>query len=232
MASPAQASLAAAAGDPRSTNELQPPLTTVSAEQTTRTALQGEARVSAGAPAQAGRQAADSPAPGRFGVRLAGLPVLFPAGEMLEYHPEVTVWRIPLAPARLAGLMQLRGHPVPVFDAGRAPADAPPNRAAVLVVGDAAGAAALIVESAPLSVELADAGPHAGRRTGDEAGSGRKAPQGETDPGLDDALDELAASVCFRAALGEPQADRSGRRWWPVAPAQLFDSLAGEARDD
>lgn len=128
---------------------------------------------------------------------------------MLEYLPEVTIWRMPLAPVRMAGLMQLRGHPIPVFDAGRGRGDEAPARAAVLVVGDAARAAALIVESAPEGVEPGDAAPAA-----------------EQTEGIDHALAEIAASVSFRAALGAPLRDRSGRRWWPVSPARLFESLA------
>lgn len=190
------------------------------AEQTPRPPSPGAAFPPTGALAQAGRQAAEAPAPGRFGVRLAGLPILFPGGEMLEYLPEVTLWGMPLAPLRVAGLMQLRGHPVPVFDAAAGQGDEPPARAAVLVVGDAARAAALVVESAPLGVELVD-----GSR-----GAGDMGHMGEVDAGLDRALDELAASVPFRAALGEPLRDRSGQRWWPVSPAQLFESLAGEVR--
>lgn len=197
------------------------------AEQTPRSPSPGAAFPPAGALAQAGRQAAEAPAPGRFGVRLAGLPILFPAGEMLEYLPEVTLWRMPLAPLRVAGLMQLRGHPVPVFDAAAGQGDEPPARAAVLVVGDVARAAALVVESAPLGVELVDGS----RGAGDIGDMGDMGDMGEVDPGLDRALDELAASVPFRAALGQPLRDRSGQRWWPVSPAQLFESLAGEARD-
>lgn len=196
------------------------------AEQTPRSPSPGAAFPPAGALAQAGRQAAEAPAPGRFGVRLAGLPILFPAGEMLEYLPEVTLWGMPLAPLRVAGLMQLRGHPVPVFDAAAGQGDEPPARAAVLVVGDAASAAALVVESAPLGVELVDGS----RGAGDIGDMGDMGDMGEVDAGLDRALDELAASVPFRAALGEPLRDRSGQRWWPVSPAQLFESLAGEAR--
>jgi hypothetical protein len=145
---------------------------------------------------------------------------------MLEYLPEVTLWRMPLAPLRVAGLMQLRGHPVPVFDAAAGQGDEPPARAAVLVVGDVARAAALVVESAPLGVELVDGS----RGAGDIGDMGDMGHMGEVDAGLDRALDELAASVPFRAALGEPLRDRSGQRWWPVSPAQLFESLAGEAR--
>lgn len=193
------------------------------AEQTPRFPSPGAAFSPAGALAQAGRRAAEAPAPGRFGVRLAGLPILFPAGDMLEYLPEVTVWRLPLAPLRVAGLMQLRGHPVPVFDAAAGQGDEPPARAAVLVVGDAARAAALVVASAPVGVEFVDGSQGAGDM-------GDNGDQGDMDAGLDRALDELAASVPFRVALGEPLRDRSGQRWWPVSPAQLFESLAGEAR--
>lgn len=191
----------------------------VPAEQSSRSPAPGESFPPTGVVVQEDRQADLSTSPGRFGVRLAGLPVVFPAGEMLEYLPEVTLWRMPLAPVRMAGLMQLRGHPVPVFDAGGGQGDEPPARAAVLVVGDAAQAVALIVESAPEGVELGDAA-----RTGDSAHAGDSA------AGVDHALGEIAASVSFRTALGAPLRDRSGQRWWPVSPVQLFESLAGEER--
>lgn len=199
----------------------------------------GEAVPSSGTPVRAGGDDAASPAPGRFGARLAGLPVLFPAGEMLEYLPEVTVWRMPLAPLRVAGLMQLRGHPIPVFDADRGRADEAPARVAVLLVGDAPRAAALVVESAPRGVELAGGGPGAvdAPRGASESGAVPPERDADADAGtdledLDEALDAIASSVCFAGALGAPLRDRSGQRWWPVSPALLFEALAGEARDD
>jgi chemotaxis signal transduction protein len=156
---------------------------------------------------------------GRFGVRLGGLPVVFPAGEMLEYLPEATIWALPLAPTHVAGLMQLRGHPVPVFDVRPAGSGAAPARAPVLVVGGVdAGpgrAAGLMVAAAPHGVTFAE------RR----AASRR-------DAAVDEALDALAASLPFRAALAGPVSDHEGRRWWPVSPEALFRSLAGEAGDD
>ena len=156
---------------------------------------------------------------GRFGVRLGGLPVVFPVGEMLEYLPEATIWALPLAPAHVAGLMQLRGHPVPVFDVRPARSGTAPARVPVLVVGGVdAGpgrAAGLVVAAAPHGVTLAD-----------------RCATGWRDAAVDEALDALATSVPFRAALAGPVTDRDGRRWWPVSPEALFRSLADETGDD
>ena len=90
-----------------------------------------------------------------FGVRLAGLPVRMPAGTPLEYVAQATLHPLPLAPARVAGLMQLRGQPLVVLDAS--PNDVSGAGAAlathdVLVVGTLPNAAALLVDGAPQSV--------------------------------------------------------------------------------
>lgn len=90
-----------------------------------------------------------------FGVRLAGLPVRMPAGTPLEFVPQATLHPLPLATARVAGLMQLRGQPLVVLDA--APDDASGSGATlathdVLVVGTLPNAAALLVDGAPQSV--------------------------------------------------------------------------------
>jgi len=88
-----------------------------------------------------------------FGVRLAGLPVRMPAGTPLEFVPQATLHPLPLAPARVAGLMQLRGQPLVVLDAspidGASAAGAPLAAHDMLVVGTLPNAAALLVDGAP-----------------------------------------------------------------------------------
>jgi hypothetical protein len=155
-----------------------------------------------------------------FGLRLAGVPVLFPAGEALEYLPEAVVFPLPLAPRRLRGLMQLRGHPIAVFDPRDAAEAAHGERPQVLVIGQAAHAAALVVEQAPRAVALAPLAS-AGREPADSAVDADAA---------DDPLDQgaRARSASFHAALSAPVRDVSGRRWWPVDPSALFAELGGE----
>lgn len=158
-----------------------------------------------------------------FGVRLAGVPVLFPAGEALEYLPEAVVFPLPLVPRRLRGLMQLRGHPVAVFDPRDSAEGAHGERPQVLVIGQAAHAAALVVEQPPRLVALAP--PESG---GD--GSGDAAVTADVTDDGSDPLDPGASarSASFHAALSAPVRDVSGRRWWPVDPSALFAELGGE----
>ncbi|MCM5571948.1 chemotaxis protein CheW [Burkholderiaceae bacterium FT117] len=165
-------------------------------------------------PSRSATESPGSPAPLRFGASLSGVPVLFPSGERLEYLPDAAIWRLPLGPRRVAGLMQLRGHPVPVFDASAVAHDAP-LRAPVLVVGATPRAAAVIVDAPPEGVAF--------QTQGDAGGSG--AP-------LDDTQEALIASAGFRRALAEPVRDTQGRRWWPVDTDLLFECLASEDSDD
>lgn len=93
--------------------------------------------------------------PPSFGVRLAGIPVRLPAGAALEYVAQASLHPLPLAPARIAGLMQLRGQPIVVLDAStsRESASTAANVALaphdVLVVGTMPNAAGLLVDGAP-----------------------------------------------------------------------------------
>ena len=152
----------------------------------------------------------------RFGIRLAGIPLLMPAGEMLEYLPEADVYPLPLAPRGLRGLMQLRGHPVAVFEAGAAdvPADTR-ARLPVLLVGEPARAAALVVDEAPSRVVLAGAGDAFASRAA--AGA------------LDHEAAGRAGGAAFAAALAEPVRDAEGRWWWPVDCDQLFETLSDDS---
>ena len=145
--------------------------------------------------------------PIRFGVRLEGLPVLLPAGLLLEFVPQARIWQLPLAPVGVAGLTHLRGHPIPVFDPGRWGAGVARREAAVLVVGEPTQAAALLVDEAPLRVELAAVGDAC------------------TDPGA--ALGAMVHDFPCPAALGEPCVDLAGMPWWPLDPDLLFAGLVG-----
>ncbi len=92
--------------------------------------------------------------PPSFGVRLAGLAVRMPAGTPLEYVAQATLHPLPLAPRRVAGLMQLRGQPLVVLDASADPENRRPAAAAreaheVLVIGAPPNVAAVIVDGAP-----------------------------------------------------------------------------------
>lgn len=158
-----------------------------------------------------------------FGLRLAGVPVLFPAGEALEYLPEAVVFPLPLVPRRLRGLMQLRGHPIAVFDPRDLAEGVRGGRPQVLVVGQPAHAAALVVEQPPRVVALAPLEP-AGHGSADSAVMADVADEGG------DPLDAgaRARSASFSAALSAPVRDVSGRRWWPVDPSALFAELGGE----
>ncbi len=86
----------------------------------------------------------------RFAARLAGVGVALPAGTPLEFVADAAIYPLPLAPARVAGLMQLRGQPLVVLDASaRAAGGAAIDRRDVLVVGRPPQAAALLVEGPP-----------------------------------------------------------------------------------
>src|SRR5690606_1997128 len=57
----------------------------------------------------------------RFGARLGGIGVALPAGTALEFVADAAIYPLPLAPARVAGLMQLRGQPLVVLDPSTEP---------------------------------------------------------------------------------------------------------------
>ncbi|MFA7665442.1 MAG: chemotaxis protein CheW [Burkholderiaceae bacterium] len=170
-------------------------------------------------------QAQDSPRTRRFGVRIDGLPVVLPEGLLLEFLPRAVVWRLPLAPARVAGLMQLRGHPLPVFDIGRTiePGHSHP---AVLIIGEPARALALIVDEAPQPVCLQPPGPPGSAANGDADAE----PHADAEPS-DTLLRALAGDFICPEALGDARRDESDRLWWPLDPAVLGASLANETAD-
>jgi chemotaxis signal transduction protein len=151
--------------------------------------------------------------PPSFGVRLAGLPVRLPVGTALEFVPQASLHPLPLAPARVAGLMQLRGQPIVVLDAsasretGSAAASAALAPRDVLVVGTLPHAAGLLVDGAP-------------QRLAEEAAT------------LDLPLarvDALADCPFFDAIVshhGAPAAGgEEGAEWYDVDPSRLIAAL-------
>ena len=142
---------------------------------------------------------ADSLAP-RFGATFGGVKVLLPEGIAAEYLPGQPVWPLPGAPRRMLGLAQLRGAPVPVFDASPAgPQELPViGRRALLVLLVGSDPAALAVEAPPREVG-AVASPAA-------AGVPRPA-------------------CAFQEALAGPAVDARGELWWQLDAARLFEAL-------
>lgn len=144
----------------------------------------------------------------RFGVCVDGLQVLLPAGCLLEFLPRTRAWQLPLAPAGVLGLMQWRGHSLPVFQATKSLSLQARRDPPVLVIGGPPDGAALVVDSAPMRVSL-QAPEH---REGDHL--------------VGDVLSPASRFACPQA-LGEPLPDLSGVLWWPLDPARLFAELAG-----
>ena len=136
-----------------------------------------------------------------FGVLAAGVPLLLPQGEPLEYLADAVVHWLPGAGERVAGLLQLRGVPIVVLDPAAAPARAAParRRLGVLVIGHAPEGAALVVDGPPAPLETFPA----------RAASQRP-------------------DCAFAAALGEPVAEAAdpGRLWWGFDARRLFAALA------
>ncbi|RPH66103.1 MAG: chemotaxis protein CheW [Burkholderiales bacterium] len=163
----------------------------------------------------------DETAPGslpaaRFGVRLAGVAVAMPAGTAMEFVADAAIYPLPLAPARVAGLMQLRGYPLVVLDASLNPqAGGGTTRHDVLVLGQPPQAAALLVDDPPQA--LPD-------------GAWRAAGGAPPDCAFASALQAGSAGVSQAGARpgGEvPIAERARgvERWHEIDPAQLFDAL-------
>jgi len=143
-----------------------------------------------------------APDPGIFGVRLAGVPLLLPPDESIEYLASAPVYPLPRAGARVLGLVQLRGHPLVVLDPRERvqTASSKLRRLAVLAIGAPPDAAALVLDCAPEPVRLRERLP---------------------------ALD--TPSCAFSAALIDAVGDASqpGLAWWRFDVRRLFESLAG-----
>jgi len=141
----------------------------------------------------------------RFGMTIAGVNLLMPAGRAAEFLVAAPVYPLPMAPRRIRGVTQLRGLPVLVFDAGvDAPAFLPSlARRSLLVLEDEPDAFALLTDVPPRAVgTLAAAGP---------------VPRPD---------------VPFGAALRQAQREQRGDGvevlWWQTDFEQLFGMLASE----
>ncbi len=96
--------------------------------------------------------AGDGHVPGRFGVLLGDVGLLLPAGLVCEFVDAADVHPVPGAPARLRGLMQRHGRPLPVF--GISPtAGFGRQRLRVLVIDEGRNAAALEIDFPPEPVD-------------------------------------------------------------------------------
>ena len=144
------------------------------------------------------------PPAARFGARLGGVGVALPAGTALEFVADAAIYPLPLAPARVAGLMQLRGQPLVVLDPSTEPAAATAmRRRDVLVVGKPPQAAALLVDGPPQA--LVEAGWQ---------------PAGERAP------DCPFASALHVVGREPGQRGGPGEIWYEADPERLFEALA------
>lgn len=140
----------------------------------------------------------------RFGARLGGVGVALPLGTALEFVADAAIYPLPLAPARIAGLMQLRGQPLVVLDPATEPVAATAmRRRDVLVVGKPPQAAALLVDGPPQA--LVDGSWQPGRE---------RLPDCPFAP----ALDVVDREPGPRAGAGEV--------WYEADPERLFEALA------
>lgn len=140
----------------------------------------------------------------QFAVSVAGVGLLLPGDLAIEYVADADVYPLPGAPRRLRGVMQVRGDPFPVFDAGRHDRWSWPVRARqrVIVVPVPAAGGAVIVDEAPRSVDAGD-------------------PVADMPPpgtAFDAALGQA------RSAAGDPQVTC----WWNVDFARFFELLAAD----
>ncbi len=95
----------------------------------------------------------------RYGYRLGGLALLVDAGLKSEVMEAARLCPVPRTPPALAGLVNVRGNIVPVFDLEQALGLPPPDQAPehVLVLGEGEAAAGVRIARLPESVRLAGA---------------------------------------------------------------------------
>ncbi len=97
----------------------------------------------------------------RYGYRLGGLALLVEAGLKSEVTAAARLCPVPRTPPALAGLINVRGNIVPVFDLEQALGLPPPEQAPehVLVLGEGEAAAGVRIARLPESVRLAAPAP-------------------------------------------------------------------------
>lgn len=141
----------------------------------------------------------------RFGMTLAGVNLLMPAGRAAEYLVAAPVYPLPMAPRRIRGVTQLRGLPVLVFDAAVQPPAFLPviARQSLLILEDQPDSYALLTDQPPRAVgALSAAGP-------------------VNRP-------EVPFAPALRQALRERAPDESSTLWWQADFEHLFGLLASE----
>ncbi|MFT4099934.1 MAG: hypothetical protein QM674_02660 [Burkholderiaceae bacterium] len=146
--------------------------------------------------------------PDRFGVALGALRLLTPPDRPAQYIASAPIHPLPLAPRRLRGLAQVRGHPVSVLDAAqRAPAQLPTRqRHALLVVGDPGQAPiGLLVDGPPVPLQVVEAA---------------SPPPGP--PALPFASVLHSPMLCRDGPHGMPTA------WWQADFSALFEALMAD----
>ncbi|HLS54715.1 MAG TPA: chemotaxis protein CheW [Zeimonas sp.] len=159
--------------------------------------------------------ASRSPPAARFGARLAGVAVAMPVGTSMEFVAAAAIYPLPLAPGRVAGLMQLRGQPLVVLDPATIPdAQGVIRRHDVLVVGQPPQAAALLVDAPPEPLP---------------EGRWRAARGAPPDCAFAAALQDapLDGRPAGTGGGREHPADAAGEGWYEIDPARLFDALTG-----
>jgi hypothetical protein len=162
----------------------------------------------------------------RYGFHFAGLALVPAARVLTELVADAQVFPVPRAPAALAGVINLHGTIVPLFDArlvGQPRPDIRPTRQLALVFDRDEQRAGLLVAAAPQLLRLAPA-PQAQRPAGLLQGSLRQAWEhragADAPPSLWWEFDHRAAfALLAQAGAQEPPSIRSA-------------ALAGTSLDD
>lgn len=140
-----------------------------------------------------------------YGMTVAGMPVILPIGMYCEFFESVVITPLPNSPAYFAGLTNIRGNVVPVYDLAQFIAsDASQMRIAyqnvkIVQLGKGEDAAAIICEQAPRTFDLTVA----------------------VETKVSQALPEAVHSWISRSLVVD------GREWHELNYLSLFQSLAG-----
>lgn len=107
------------------------------------------------------RHGARDLAPIRFGFQVGSIGLLIPTGMLSELVEDTEIYKLPLAPPWLRGLISLRGGLVPVFDlkllfATESPDGAKPK---LLALNTGAAAVSVLIDGLPLTVDVSSSLP-------------------------------------------------------------------------
>ncbi len=158
-----------------------------------------------------GRPAPGRFVPDRFGIALGALRLLTPPDRPAQYIASAAIHPLPLAPRRLRGLAQVRGHPISVIDVGgQAPARLPTwQRHGLLVIGDPGQAPiGLLVDGPPVPLRVVEAVPPSSVSSGPPA-----AP---------------FASVLHSPVLCRDGSSDAPAAWWQADFSALFEALMAD----